>query len=119
MRATLRVAVVLVAGVLGTAACSGAARGVTEACPADLRVVFSPQDTTIQAGQQFPIHFTLLGCGGTQTLTDSVTYASANTAVATVGASSGVVSGVAAGATTIVVTGHHYGVTVNVAVTVK
>ncbi|MDE2086685.1 MAG: Ig-like domain-containing protein [Xanthomonadaceae bacterium] len=92
---------------------------MTRACAGDLRTFVSPPDTTIQVGQQFPIRFTLLGCGGSQVLTDSVTFASLNPAIATVDVSSGIVDGVASGSTTIVVTAHHYRVTVNVAVTVK
>ena len=118
MRMMVRV-LAAVAGMLVVAACSRAGHGVTEVCTADLRVVRAPQDTTIQAGQQFPIHFTLLGCGGARVLTDSVTYMSANPATATVGTATGVVTGVAAGTTTIEATAHHYGVTVHVSVKVE
>ncbi|MHB1863774.1 MAG: Ig-like domain-containing protein [Gemmatimonadaceae bacterium] len=79
----------------------------------------SPQDTTIHVGQQFPIHFTLLGCGGTKVLTDSVTYTSANPATATVGPATGVVNGIAAGTTTVQATAHFYGVSMNVTVKVE
>ena len=115
MRVTLAIGALVAGGLLAAAACSG----VTEACTADLQVAVSPQDTVIHVGQQFPIHFTLLGCGGTQTLSDSVTYMSASPATATVDPSAGVVAGVAVGTTTVTATAHHYNVSETVSVKVE
>jgi len=106
-------AVVLVAGW----SCNGLA--ITPACDADLQVGVTPQDTTIRVGQQFPVHLTLLGCRGTRALSDTITYASANPAIAAVDSASGLVTGEAVGATSLTVTARHYRVTMHVGITVQ
>ena len=78
-------------------------------CPADLRVKFTPTDTTIAVGQHFTAHVALSGCGGTQTLVDEITWTSQNPGVASAQQTTGFVTGVAAGATPILATGRTYG----------
>ena len=88
-------------------------------CPADLRWTVAPRDTVISIGQQFTIDFDLFGCAGTQQLTDSLTFTSANPAVASVGAASGVVMGMSAGATTIRARANRYAVFTDIPVQVR
>lgn len=115
MRVVLTVGALIAGAVFATTGCSG----VTEVCADDLLVTVSPQDTVIHVGQQFAIHFTLLGCSGTKVLTDSITYTSANQATAAVDPTTGIVSGVAVGMTTVAATAHHYDVAETVSVTVE
>ena len=78
-------------------------------CPADLRVKFTPADTTIAVGQHFTAQVALSGCGGTQTLVDEITWTSESPGIASAQQTTGFVTGVAAGDTRILATGRTYG----------
>jgi Bacterial Ig-like domain (group 2) len=98
-----------VSGTAGTIVLSFAINGVaTVTCnlpvsaPALTSIAITPQNTSIQAGsgQQFVAKGTYSD-GSIQTITTAVTWGSSNTAVATVGASTGLASTTAVGVSTI------------------
>lgn len=91
----------------------------TTVCPADLIVGVAPNDTTIAPGDQFATRVTLLGCGGTKTLTDSLTWTSSDVTVAVVGTHTGVVIGVHPGSAVILVSAKTYGAIGDAHVTVR
>jgi hypothetical protein len=78
-----------------------------------------PTDTTILAGEQFTVRMTLFGCGGTQLLTDTISFQSSDLRVAVVGATTGVVAGAGTGTTSIRARAQHYSVFGDVHVTVR
>jgi hypothetical protein len=88
-------------------------------CPADLRSSVAPADTTILAGEQFTARMTLLGCGGTKVLSDTITFQSSDLNVATVGTTTGVVIGVRSGTATIHASALYYRVAGDVHLTVR
>ena len=90
-----------------------------EGCPADLRITLAPTDTTIAPGEQFQPHVTLLGCGGTKKLTDSLTWTSSDLNVAVVGTYTGIVIGAHAGTAEVAVIGQTYHNLGTVRVTVR
>src|SRR5687767_2061152 len=102
----------------GAIALAGCSKPPTIACPDDLRVLRSPADTTIRVGQQFTPFFRFLGCGGTVSLDDVLTFTSSNTAVIAVDATTGRTTGVSSGAASIQVTGAKYGGSTPITVTV-
>ena len=87
-------------------------------CPADLRIAWSPQDTTIAVGQMFTAKLALFACAGTKRLTDTITWRAQDTTVAAVDSTSGLVRGVRPGRTIVFGSAHedHVGVPVNVTV---
>ena len=97
-----------------TGACSG-----LEGCPADLGVTLAPTDTTIAPGEQFQSHVTLVGCGGTKKLTDSLTWTSSDLSVAVVGTYTGIVIGARAGTAEVSVVGQTFHNLGTVRVTVR
>src|SRR5437867_899033 len=78
-------------------------------CTRELRVQFTPTDTSIAIGQGFRAHVSLSSCGGAQVLADVVRWKSDDPAVATVDPMSGAVAGRSTGATRIAVAGQRYG----------
>jgi hypothetical protein len=100
----MRLRLLLFVILLHAAACSQ-----LETCPAHLGIELTPTDTTIAPGDQFQAHLTLLGCGGTKTVTDSLTWTSSDVGVAVVGTRTGVVIGAQPGTALIMVVGRTYG----------
>lgn len=66
-------------------------------CPSDLRWELAHRDTTVAVNAGFNMRLTLLGCAGTERLSDTVSWASSDPAVATVDARTGAVTAVSAG----------------------
>jgi outer membrane biogenesis lipoprotein LolB len=92
--------------ILVSACESGARLGV---CTDELRVHFTPADTTILAGQSFSASVQLATCGGTVKLSDTFTWQSNDPAVATVDSATGRVVGRGPGEARIVARGAEYG----------
>ena len=88
-------------------------------CQADLRTSISPSDTTIAVGGTVTLRATLLECGGTRAVTDTLTWTSSDPDIATVDAGSGTVRGVRAGITRILVVGRKYGPMIGPVITVR
>src|SRR5437867_663648 len=74
-------------------------------CTRELRVRFSPSDTTVLSGQAFTSSVQLSSCGGAEILSDVVSWHSENPAVATVDSLAGRVTGRSPGARRISATG--------------
>src|SRR5258708_22869306 len=64
-------------------------RGPVGVCTDELRVHFTPADTSILIGQVFTASIQLASCGGAVRLSDAFVWQSENAAVATVDAQSG------------------------------
>ncbi len=84
-----------------------------------MEIHISPGDTTISVGQQFAAMVHLFGCHGTLPLTDTFTWHSQDTTVATVDSTSGIVTGVGHGHTLVFPNGKHYSIELPVSVTVR
>jgi Bacterial Ig-like domain (group 2) len=110
----MRIPVLLAMILLAAAGCSQ-----LEGCPATLGIKLTPADTTIASGDQFQAQVTLLGCGGTEILTDSLTWTSSDLSVAVVGTRTGVVIGAHGGTAMIAVVGRTYGSLGAIQVTVR
>ena len=54
------------------------------ACTLELGMIYTPRDTTVAVGAQFYATIKLVGCGGRETLSDTFTWASSDSAVASV-----------------------------------
>ena len=87
-------------------------------CDADLQVRLNPQTRTLAVGETFTPSLRLLGCGGTEPLSDVVTWVAQDTSVARVDASSGRTLALRTGSTVILATGQKYHSVGGVAVTV-
>lgn len=111
----MRIPLLIFAGAVAIAACSDP----TTVCPNDLRLSVAPVDTTIASGEQLTVRAIILGCGGRQFLTDSVTWTSSDATVAVAGSRTGVVIGVNPGVATIHVTGKKYGTIGDAHITVE
>jgi len=88
-------------------------------CTRELRVQFSPADTTIPVGQDFRPFLSLSSCGGAERLTDVVNWRSDDVTIAAVDPISGAVVGKSAGQTSIVATGQRYGAVGSIHVAVE
>ena len=53
-------------------------------CTEEFGMIFTPHDTTVLVGAQFQATIKLVGCGGRETFSDTFTWASSDTTVATV-----------------------------------
>jgi len=84
-------------------------RGPLEVCTDELRVHFTPADTSILIGQVFTASVQLASCGGAGRLSDAFVWQSENAAVATVDAQSGEVVARGPGLTRITANGERYG----------
>ena len=103
----MRVLAAIVAGLVA----SGCAR-VPEpiaACTQELRIHFTPAETTLVVGQAFTPSVELASCGGTQRLTDVYVWKVEDQGVASVNSATGRVTGRAPGETVVVATGARYG----------
>ena len=104
----------LVLGTFAVASC-----GELTECAGDvLHVSFSPQDTTIGLGGQYTARLDLTGCGQKR-LSDTITFQSSDTAIATVGTTTGVVIGFRSGTATITAFAAHYHVVAPMTVHVR
>ncbi len=84
-------------------------RGPLGVCTDELRVHFTPADTSIVVGQGFTASVELATCGGAVGLSDVFMWQSENAAVATVDAQSGQVVARSPGETRIAAKGARYG----------
>ncbi len=100
--------------VLAMIACTVAGACVADSslavCTDELRVRFTPADTTIVLSQAFTASVRLSTCGGARSLSDTFTWASEDTSVATVDSRTGRVTGRGLGETHIAARGQRYGV---------
>ena len=89
-----------------------------EACTRELRVDLPPVEQTVPVGQTFTATVQLSSCGGRERLTDSFTWQAQEPTIVEVDATTGRITGKAAGATLVEVSGRHYGRVGGVRVTV-
>lgn len=87
-------------------------------CDADLRVRFDSMNRTLAVGESFTPSVELLGCGGTEPLSDVVTWAAQDTSIVRVDAASGRTLALSPGTTVVVATGQTYHGVGGVSVTV-
>src|SRR5687768_14266189 len=92
---------------LALGACSGPPFGKT--CTDELRVRFAPRDSTVVLGASFQASVSLSTCGGSERLRDTFTWSSLDPNVVQVIASTGRVTAVGIGETTVNVVGARYG----------
>ncbi len=104
----------LCAFVISATACSD----MTRVCPDDLRVTWTPADTTIAVGAAFTPRARLWGCAGTQELPSQFRWESVDSTILRADSASGRATGVRAGSTTLAGKDSHYSVIVQIAVTV-
>jgi uncharacterized protein YjdB len=104
IRRSLLVGLASVGAVLAAVSCDLP----TGACTSDLRISYSPPDTTIAVGQQFAMSLMLFGCGGRTPLTDTITFHSSDTTIAHVEMNSGLVTGRSSGTAVITGSAAHY-----------
>ena len=105
-RQNVAVALVALAG-LALGACSGPPFG--ETCTQELRIHLSPSDTTVVVGASFQAEVSLATCGGSKRLSDTFTWGARDPTIVQVTASTGRVTAVGSGQTTVNVTGARYG----------
>jgi len=93
------------------AALSGAcaSEAPLQACTDELRVHFTPADTTIVVGDGFVASVQLATCGGAVALVDAFTWHSLDPSVAIVDSLTGQVIGGSAGETRVIATGERFG----------
>ena len=91
---------------LGLVACSGPPFG---ACTDELRVLLAPRDSSVVVGASFQARVALSTCGGSKRLRDTFTWSTLDPNVVQVTASTGRVTAVGIGATTVNVVGARYG----------
>lgn len=102
---------------LALAGCDGAPFGPTP-CTLELRVEYTPSDTTVSTGSQFDATVALSSCGGREKLRDTFVWSSQDADVARVDALSGRVTAVSPGSTTIRAAGKKYGAVGGLSITV-
>jgi len=88
-------------------------------CQTELHTRVTPSARTIAVGEKFTAKVQFLGCGGTEPLSDAVTWTAADTLVATVHPTTGVVTGRRAGTTVVTPRGATYGEANGIVVTVR
>src|SRR5436190_14423937 len=103
----MRLSSTIVAGFIASA-CAATDEPVV-ACTRELRVHFTPAETTIAVGHGFSASVVLASCGGAQSLTDVITWQVENDVVASVDPATGRVTGRAPGETRVLATGERYG----------
>jgi hypothetical protein len=93
------------------AALSGAcaSEAPLQVCTDELRVQFTPVDTTILVGEGFTASVQLATCGGAVSLADAFTWHSQDPSIATVDSLTGHVIGRSAGETRVTATGKSFG----------
>lgn len=87
-------------------------------CDADLTVRFTPVTRTLAVGESFTPSVRLLGCGGTEPLSDVMTWAAEDTSIVRVDVASGRTLALRAGTTMVLATGQTYHTVGGVSVTV-
>jgi hypothetical protein len=87
-------------------------------CDADLQVRFNPANRTLAVGESFTPSVRLLGCGGTEPLSEVVTWAAQDTSIVRVDAASGRTLALRTGTTVVLATGQTYHNVGGVSVTV-
>src|SRR5687767_11719952 len=92
---------------LALGACSGPPFG--RDCTDELRVFLTPRDTSVVVAASFQARVALSTCGGSKALSDTFTWSSLDPNVVQVTASTGRVSAVGVGETTVNVVGARYG----------
>lgn len=92
---------------LALSACSGSPFG--ESCTLELRISLAPEDTSMVVGASFQARVALSSCGGRKRLSDTFTWSSLDPNVVQVTASTGRVTAVGIGETTVNVVGARYG----------
>ncbi len=103
------------AAVTSAASCSIVAPCGTD----DLSMRISPTTATLAVGQRTTAAAEFRGCRGERRLSDVITWSAADSTVATVHPTSGVITGRAAGVTTVVPRGARYGTLSTIAVVVR
>lgn len=97
----------------------GACQLPTGDCTTELRIEFAPHQQSIRVGESFTPTFRLSSCGGREKLTTTVTWQSTDPTVASVDATSGRITGVAPGQTSVTGTSEEYHLSQSVQVTVQ
>ena len=92
---------------LALGACAGPPFGKN--CTDELRVLLAPRDTTMVVGASLQARVSLSTCGGSERLSDTFTWSSLDANVVHVIASTGRVTAVGVGETTVRVVGARYG----------
>jgi hypothetical protein len=77
-------------------------------CKADLGVRFDPPERFLVVGETFTPSIHLLGCGGTEPLSDEITWAAQDTAIVRVDAGSGRTTALRPGDTFVLANGRTY-----------
>jgi hypothetical protein len=85
------------------------ALAVACACTQELRIQFTPAETTLVVGQSFTPSVALSTCGGAERVTGVFTWQVENNAVASIDRASGRVTARAPGETAVLATGARYG----------
>jgi hypothetical protein len=80
-----------------------------DVCTTELRIDVQPRDIRLNVSESVQASVELSTCGGKQKLSDIFTWASQNERIATVEASTGLVTALSVGETVIKVTGQVYG----------
>ena len=104
----MRLSSAIVTGFIASA-CAATTDEPVVACTRELRVHFTPAETTIAVGHGFSASVALASCGGAQSLTDVITWQVENDVVASVDPATGRVTGRAPGETRVLATGERYG----------
>jgi hypothetical protein len=87
-------------------------------CDADLRIRLTPVEQTLVVGQSFTPSIALRGCGGTEPLSDVITWIAQDTTIVRIDSQSGRTLALRSGETVLLATGRTYGAVGEVAVTV-
>jgi hypothetical protein len=77
-------------------------------CKADLQVRLSPSERILAVGESFTPSARLFGCGGTEPLSDFVTWTAQDTSIIRVDLVSGRTVGLAQGTTLVLASGQRY-----------
>jgi len=88
-------------------------------CDADLRISYSPVDTTLRIGQSFRPNVRLTTCGGTEQVTEALRYAADDTTIVRVDSLSGTMTARGVGHTNASVTSANNGTVARIGITVQ
>jgi hypothetical protein len=81
----------------------------SEVCTMELRSEVTPSDTTVAVGASFTPRIALSSCGGKKRLLDTFTWSSADPAIVAIQPTTGRITALAAGETSVTVDGVRYG----------
>lgn len=87
-------------------------------CDADLGISINPTSRTLQVGESFTPSARFLGCGGTEPLSDEITWTAQDTTIVQVDRNSGRTLALRPGQTAVTPNGRRYGTVASVQVTV-